>query len=595
MTTLEEKPEQEIEPIDGTVADHESSTTVFSRFSRTLLLLIVSAALFAIVVVPVLLMLVAAARPQGTLPLDTSEGFTLSAFDRAFLQQGMGRAVLNTVLFATGSVFLALPFAVALAFLTERTDMPFRRAIYVMMFIPMSIPVFATALGWILLLGPRAGILNIGINWLLGRESTDGLLNIYSLRGMIFLHALGLVPSMWLLLTGVLRNMNPSLEEAANTSGVGRIATFRRVTLPLMRPGIAAVVVFYLIHGIEVLELPLALGPNAGVEVVSTRIFFAAMPFGSVPPDYPVAAALGTLALGLGLVGIFVYSYLIRRASAYSVVSGKAYRPTQIKLGAWRWPALMFVGAYLMLKVVLPLGMLLYASFLRFYQPPQLDIGNLPWTLDHYRALADYRSFGQPFWNTIQVAVGAAILTMLLASLVSWLVVRHPSPWTRILNVMAFMPLAVPGVISTLAFFLIFIGTPLYGTLILMVLAFTSRYLAYGTRLMHAAQLQIHKELEEAAATSSVPPWRGFISINLPLLKPAVVNGFLWVLVHASRDFSVALLLATAGSLLTGNVIYGAFIGGRYPPAAAMIVALVAFNALVVMLGRRYVMRAVER
>lgn len=554
-------------------------------------LTLITLTLLAVVVLPLVLMIVAAFRPVGTLPLDPGP-FSADSFERGFRGAGMGKVLTNTVLFAGGSVVVGLPIAIALAFLTERTDLPFRNGIYVAMFVPMTIPVFATALGWILLLGPRSGVLNVGINSILGRESTDGLLNIYSLHGMVFLQALGLVPSMWLLLTAVLRNMNPALEEAASTSGAGRMSTFRKVTIPLMRPAIAAVLIYYLVQGIEILELPLAIGPNAGVEVLSTRIFFAVMPVGSEPPDYPVAAAIGMLALLLGVVGILIYSYLMRRASSFAVVSGKAYRPQKIKLGRWKWPALMFVFGYMFLKVILPLGMLLYASFLRFYQPPRMS--GLPWTIDNYTRLWDYRHFGRYFVNTILVSFGAAALTMLLAGLVSWFVVRYPSRLTKILNVFAFMPLAIPGVISTLAFFLIFIGTPLYGSLVLMVLAFTSRYLAYGTRLMHAAQLQIHKELEEASLTSSVPPWRGYLAINLPLLKPAMINGFLWVLVHAARDFSVALLLATAGSLLVGNVIYGSFVGGSYPAAAAMIMVLISFNALVVLAGRRFIMRSLE-
>lgn len=582
---------------DPPVAETESAPTPqgrqgpIARWGRAIVLVGLTMTLIGIVVIPIIVMMLASFRPAGTLPLEAGE-FTAAAYQRTFVGAGIGRVLLNTVIFSVGAVVVALPFSVALAFLTERTDLPFRRAIYVMMFVPMSIPVFATALGWVLLLGPRAGLINISINWALGREPSDGLLNIYSMYGMIFLQALALVPSMWLLLAGVLRNMNPSLEEAAATSSVGRISTFRRVTFPLMRPGVAAVVIYYFIHTIEVLELPLAIGPNAGIEVLSTRIFYAVMPAGSHAPDYAVAASIGMVALGLGVTGMFLYSWLTRRASAYAVVSGKAYRPNRISLGAWKWPALAGIFCYLSLKVFLPLGVLLYASFLRFYQPPRLS-GQV-WTLDNYRNLLVYRRFGQYFVNTIIVSVIAAAFTVLLAGLVSWFVVRYPSPLTKFLNIVAFMPLAIPGIISTLAFFLIFVGTPLYGTLILLSLAFTSRYLAYITRLMHAAQLQVHKELEEAAQASSVPPWRGFLHVNFPLLRPAFMNGFLYVLVHSARDFSVALLLATAGSLLTGNVIYDAFVGGGFPSAASMIVVLVAFNMTIVMLGRRWVMRAID-
>src|SRR5260370_33231155 len=123
------------------------------------------------------------------------------------------------------------------------------------------------------------------------------------------------------------------------------------------------------------------------------------------------------------------------------------------------------------------------------------------------------------------VAVGAATLTMLLVSFLCWQVVRWPSRLTQAVNVLAFMPLAIPGVISGLAFFLLFIGTPLYGTLILLVLAFMSRFLAYGTRLMHSAQVQLHKELEEAQITAGAQNLRTFLSINRRFLFPTLFNG----------------------------------------------------------------------
>jgi iron(III) transport system permease protein len=157
------------------------------------------------------------------------------------------------------------------------------------------------------------------------------------------------------------------------------------------------------------------------------------------------------------------------------------------------------------------------------------------------------------------------------------------------------MPLAIPGLISTLAFFLLFIGTPIYGTLLLLLLAFTARYLAYGTRLMHAAQLQIHRELEEASLMSGAGVIVTFVRINLRLLVSAFVNGWLWVLVHAAKDFSVALMLGSASSLLVGNVIYGAYTSGRFPQASAMMVSLVLFNlAVVLLVGRRWIVRELE-
>src|SRR5262249_14694597 len=159
---------------------------------------------------------------------------------------------------------LALPLALLLAFLTERTDLPFRNTAYALMFIPLATPSFATALGWVLLSGNRAGTLNQWLRYVLHLNTNSGPLNIFTLEGMIFVHPLGLVPSMWLLLLGVLRNMDSNLEEAASVSA-SRLRSLFVVTIPLIAPGLLAVVVLFLIAGIESLEVPLVIGPTAGI------------------------------------------------------------------------------------------------------------------------------------------------------------------------------------------------------------------------------------------------------------------------------------------------------------------------------------------
>ena len=291
------------------------------------------------------------------------------------------------------------------------------------------------------------------------------------------------------------------------------------------------------------------------------------------------------------MIGIALYMYFTRRASKYVVVTGKAYRPKVVRLGRWKYVALGAIGLYLVVQVVLPFGMLLATSFQRFYQP--LAPGsNIVWTTNNYQSMLDYRFFGQYFVNTILVAVGGATATMLLVTLVAWQVVRWPSALTRAANVLAFMPLAIPGVISGLAFFLLFIGTPLYGTLILLVLAFASRFLAYGTRLMHSAQIQIHRELEEAAITSGVSYLLAFWLINLRLLMPAFFNGWLWVLTHIARDFTTPLMVASAASLMASNVIFGRYADGKFTESAAMMVLLVTVNVCAVIFGRKWIVRA---
>ena len=517
---------------------------------------------------------------------------TLDAYARAFSSPNFASILGNTLIFAAGSAVLALPIAFAFAFLTERTDMPLRNAMYTLMFIPMSTPIFATTLGWVLLLGPRAGTLNQYIRLVTGSDATDGPLNIFTMQGIIFVQVLAFIPTMWLFLISVLRNMDPLLEEASAASGASRWQTLRRVTGPLVRPGVLAVLIYFFISGLESLELPLALGPTAGIEVLSTRIFFTLNPAANQGLDYAVPAVFGMVGLLMGLGGIGLYLALVRTPSRYAVVTGQGYRPKLIRLGPWKYVALAAIGAYMLADVVIPLAIMIYTSLLQFYVPPvEETFGLLRWTLDNYHDVFSYRFYGQYFVNTLIVVVGAATLTMVLVSVIAWVVVRFPSPLSQLLNVIAFLPLAVPGVISTTAFLLMFLGTPLYGTLFLLTLAFTARFVAFGTRLMHAAQLQIHRELEEASLTSGVGMLRTFVYVNLRLLTPAFVNGWLWVLVHSAKDFSVALLLATASSNLLANKIFGAFTGGGYTRASALMVCLIAFNLVLVIAGRRWIAR----
>ncbi len=543
-----------------------------------------------LVLVPLIVMIAATFRPTGVFPLEGGE-FTLSNYTE-FLsgQRGVWKIFQNTFIYAGGTMALAVPMAFGMAFLTERTDVPFRSILYTLMFVPFVTPVFATALGWVLLAGPRAGAVNEYIRLILGLDSRNGPFNIYTMQGMIFVTALGIVPSMWLLLVSVLRNMDPTLEEAASTSGVNRWGVMRKVTMPLMLPGILAVVIYFSIAVIESFEIPLALGITAGVQVLSTKIFLIITSVDEGRFAYGSAAVFGLVGVIIGVIGISMYLWLVRRSSRYTVITGKGYRPRKIKLGRWKYVALGLVGLYMFIKVIMPFSMIIYASFLKFYVPPLPEnFGVIPWTLENYRNLWDYRFFGRMVVNTAIVVFAAASITMLLVTVVAWAAVRLKTPVAHTANVLTFMPLAIPGVIMTLAFFLLFIGTPLFGTLALIVLAFTARYLAYSTRLMYSAQVQVHKELEEASLVSGVGHAATLVFINLRLLLPAFINGWLWIVTHAAKDFTTPLLLATSGTILVANVIFSRFEGGRFTESAAVMVVLVIMLLSVVFAGRRWI------
>ena len=319
--------------IETTARMESTRTPMWSKLTRPQIFfpVLAIALLSFFVLLPLVVMVLASLRPIGTSVFEAGP-FTLDGYSRAYDNLDMIKVLKNTLIFSTGAVGFGLPLAFMFAYFTERTDMPLRNAMYSLMFIPMSIPVFATALGWVLLLGPRAGTLNQYLRILFGLDTNQGPFNIFSMEGLIFVQALGLVPSMWLFLVSVLRNMDPSLEEAGGVSGASKFTVLRKVTLPLMRPGIGAVLIFFFIVSVESLELALAIGPTAGIQVLSTTIFYAINPEATGGIDYAIPAAFGMIGLGMGIIGIAFYMYLIRQSSKYAVVTGKGFRPKIVRL-----------------------------------------------------------------------------------------------------------------------------------------------------------------------------------------------------------------------------------------------------------------------
>ncbi len=546
-------------------------------------------AVSVLVLIPLVVLFVASFRPDGLLPFDSGD-ITLENYSELASTGTTGRLFFNTLVYAGGSLAVGLPIALGLAFLTERTDLPARNTFYTILVMAMAMPIFATAVGWIILAGPRAGVLNSYIHVLLGSSASSGPLNIFSMAGMVFVTGIAIVPPMWLLLASVVRNMDPSLEEAAATSKVGRFEALRRITIPLMRPGIAAVAVYYTIGIIESFEIPLAIGLPAGIEVLSTKIYSIVTAEEEDAFAFGGAAALGVAAAGVVFLGILLYLRLVKQASRYAVVTGKAYRPKLIALGKWKYLALTLVLLYILVGQVLPLLSVLYTSLLNFYAPPVPgNFGNISWTFDNYTQLLDSRTFIRAVRNTVIVVSAAATITMILVTVISWCAVRVRGFMPYTANVMTFIPLSIPGVITTLAFLLLFIGTPLYGTLALLVFAFTARYLSYTARLMYAAQLQLHKELEEVAYTSGAGVVTTFLYVTLRLLLPAFANGWLWVVTHAARDFTTPVLLATSSTVLLANLMWSNYTAGRQPESSAVIMVLVVMLGTMAFLARRWV------
>jgi iron(III) transport system permease protein len=494
----------------------------------------------------------------------------------------------NTVIYVAGSALLGISFAVTLAWLVERTNMPGKVWIYAGVPMTLAVPGMLQAMAWVLLLSPRIGLINKSLQNLL--DLAQPPINIYSLGGMVFLEGLRLVPTAFLMLVPLMRSMDPTLEEAAAVSGARPLSAMRKITLRLLAPGIVAVMIYQVMTALEVFEIPGILGLPAGIYVFSTKIY-AIIRSATFLPVYGQANALAMVYLLIAVVTTYFYARMISRVEKYTIITGKGYRPRLFDLGRWRYPALALVFLYLFLAILLPFLVFAYASFLSYLQTPSLEAVK-GMTLKNYRFLAQYGEAGDALKNTILMVIITATATVLLSFFVSLVVVRSKFWGRKLLDQLAFIPHAIPGIVLGIAFFWVFLKIdflPIYGTVWAISIGFTVSFLSYGSRAMNASLLQIHKELEEAAYVSGAPPWRTLWRVFLPLMMPTFVGVWIWVVLHAVRIAGLPLILYEGPRNQVLSILIWNMWDQGYVPAVAAIGTLLMLTLLLLTLVVRYI------
>jgi len=494
----------------------------------------------------------------------------------------------NTVIYVAGSALLGISLAVTLAWLVERTNMPGKVWIYAGVPMTLAVPGMLQAMAWVLLLSPRIGLINKSLQNVLNLDQPP--INIYSLGGMVFLEGLRLVPTAFLMLVPLMRSMDPTLEEAAAVTGARPFSATRKITLRLLAPGLVAVMIYQLMTALEVFEIPGILGLPAGIYVFSTKIY-AIIRSATFMPVYGQANALAMVYLLIAVVTTYFYARMISRVEKYTIITGKGYRPRQFDLEGWRYLALAFVFLYLFLAILLPFLVFAYASFLSYLQTPSLEAMK-SMTLKNYRFLAQYGEAADALKNTILMVLMTATATVLLSFFVSLVVVRSKFWGRKLLDQLAFVPHAIPGIVLGIAFFWVFLKIdflPIYGTVWAISIGFTVSFLSYGSRAMNASLLQIHKELEEAAYVSGARPWRTLWRVFLPLMLPTFVGVWIWVVLHAVRIAGLPLILYEGPRNQVLSILIWNMWDQGYVPAVAAIGTLLMLTLLLLTLAVRYI------
>jgi len=512
----------------------------------------------------------------------------LENYEEVWLDPDTYTVFSNTIIYTTGATAFGITLAATLAWLVERTNIPGKLWIYAGVPMTLAMPGMLQAMAWVLLLSPRIGFLNRWSQSLFGLESAP--INIYSLGGMIFIEGLRLVPTAFLMLVPLLRSMDPALEEAAAMSGANPRSTLRKVTLRLMVPGLLAVVIYQAMTALEVFEVPGILGLPSGIYVFSTKIY-SILHSVSTLPAYGQANALAIVYVFLAVGATYVYARVISHSERYTIITGKGYRPRELDLGRWRWWALGLVFTFLLFSIILPFLVLLFVSFLPYLQQP-VWAAFQSMSFEHYETLWQTPMIATVMKNTVIMVVIASTMTVVLSFFVSLVVVRSRFWGRKILDQLAFMPHAIPGIVMGLAFLWVFLqagkyGIPIHGGVWAISLAFCVGFMAYGTRSMNAAILQIHKDLEEAAQVSGARQWRTMWRIFYPLMLPTFVGVWIWAMLHAVRQAGKPLVLYEgAENQVLAILIWNMWDEGNIEGVGA-IGALMIFGLLVITLGLR--------
>ena len=552
------------------------------RFNSQALILI-GAILFVLYLagVPLVMLLYGSIRsaPIG----EPGAAYTLQNYVKAYFDKEFYFLLLNSIYYGIGTCTLTFLIGTFLAWVSERTNTPFKKLFVVMSLIPFIIPGILSTIAWILLLSPKIGLINIAIKELLGLASAP--LNIYSMWGMIWAEAIHLYPLVFLLMSAAFRNMDTSLEEAALTAGSSTFATFWRITLPLMRPAMFSVLLINFIRGIEAFEVPALIGVPARISVFTTKIFLAIHQF---PSDFGLAGAYAVTLLVISTTGVLIYGRITRREERYATVTGKGYRPRVIDLGAWKYLTLAISFAIFFLAVILPVFVLLWSSFIPYYGVPSRELME-KMTFANYHYILNYPLAMTAFKNSFYLSVGSATLVMLLTSIIAWITVKTKLPGRALLDNMTFIPIAMPGIVLGVSLIWVYLTLPIpiYGTIWVLLLAYITKFMPYGIRAASASMIQINKELEEASLTAGGTWFQTFRKVILPLLMPGFTAGWIYISIIALRELSTSILLYSYNSTVLSIMAFDLWEGGQYTYVCALGVLMVLLLVVMAFTARK--------
>jgi iron(III) transport system permease protein len=530
-------------------------------------------------------MLVLGSFSAGSSALDFQ--LTLRNFQRVLTDQASLELLANSLMYGLGSSVLAFAIGTAVAWAVERSDIPGRNLWYGLALVPLIIPGIVHTIAWLFLLSPEIGWINAPLKAMFGFS-----MSVYSLPGMIWIEALHTAPLGFVLMSAAFRAMDPSLEEAAATSRADPWRTFRRVTLPLLLPTAASVLLILFVRAIEGFEVPAIIGLPGGIYVYTSRIYTS---LNQYPPNFGLSAGYAIVLLVISVGALLLHNRVTRRSERFATITGKAYRPRRVELGRFRFVAVGALGLYALIAIGLPFLVLIYASFVRVYTVPSLEtLREL--TLGNYAYIWNDELTRRALGNSLMLGAAAATIVVALTAVIAWVTIRTRVAGRGVLDFLAFIPITIPGIVLGISLIWVYFTVPIriYGTLWILLVAYVTRYLPYGIRSASASIVQVHQELEEAAAAAGARWWPTFRRVLLPLLRPALVGAWIYIFIISLRELGSSVLLYSSQSVVLAVRIFDLRDSGNYTTIAALSIVMIIMLVVLVTILQRVGGRAVR-
>lgn len=486
---------------------------------------------------------------------------SLKSYQKVFSYPSYYRALLNSIWVSCATAAMCMVMGTLLAFLVIRTDLPLKKTLRTLLVLPYALPSFFAAIAWIQLLGPQGYLARVVLQ-IFGFATVPW--SIYGAGGIVFVLTVHYFILVFITVAGALERMDASLEEAARASGAGTSQIMRQITLPLVLPAIMAGGLLAFIGALANFGIPALLGMRARFFVLTTSIYYAL-----AIPDFGLATALSSMLVLVALVTMALQFGIQRGESRFTVISGKAVHPAELKLRSLRYPLFVLIAAVVVFISILPILSMVLTALMRYWGAP-LSAANL--TLQNFTYVLGFETAQRAIMNSLFLGTVAATVAMFVGAVISYLHVKARLKGSRALDFFATIPYAVPHTVLAIAMILAWAKPPvsLYGTLWIILVAYLAVYLPFAVRTTNATLQQVHDSLEEAAKASGAKLFPRLRDIVLPLARPGMIAGWILVFMPALRELTVSILLYAYHTETIGVVVYNMQDAGYREIAAAL-------------------------